>query len=96
MRRLVMRVVAPRQGEQYVDIGLCNQKPSSSRYWRTLEGSMGGVVADDHDGQSITDSTPYTDHGERLAQCLIDELVDCLALCRGGLCGLLVQFIVYR
>src|SRR5919109_4672682 len=43
MRRLVMRMVAPRQGEQHVDIGQCNQNPSSSRHWRTLTGSMGGV-----------------------------------------------------
>jgi len=32
MRGVVMRVVAPRQGKQHVDIGQCNQKPSSSRH----------------------------------------------------------------
>jgi hypothetical protein len=41
MRRLVMRVVVPPQAKQYVDIGQCNQNPSSSRYWRTLAGSIG-------------------------------------------------------
>jgi hypothetical protein len=43
MRRLMMRMVAPRQGEQHIDIGQCNQNPSSSRHRRTLAGSMGGV-----------------------------------------------------
>lgn len=42
MRCVVMSMVAPRQGEQHVDIGQCNQNPSSSRHWRTLAGSMGG------------------------------------------------------
>src|SRR6266508_2311934 len=43
VRRIVMRMIAPRQGEQHVDIGQRNQNPSSSRHWRTLAESMGGV-----------------------------------------------------
>src|SRR5215471_1979038 len=43
MRRVVMGMIAPYEGEQHVDIGQCNQKPSSSRHWRTLAGLMAGM-----------------------------------------------------
>jgi hypothetical protein len=51
---------------------------------------MGGVVADNHDGQSVPDRTSYTDHGERLTQRLSDKLIDRFALCCGGFCRPLV------
>jgi hypothetical protein len=57
---------------------------TSSKHWRTLAGSMGGLSNGD-DAQAIADRTSYTDRGECLAQHLVDELVDRLALCRGGL-----------
>jgi hypothetical protein len=68
---------------------------TSSKHWRTLAGLMEGL-SDGNDVQAIADRPSYTDHGERLAQRLADKLVDGLTLCRGGLCGPSVQFIVYR
>ena len=53
-------MVAPRQGEQ-----------SKTLLLQALAHFCGidarGVVADDHDRQPVTDRTPYTDRGERLA-----------------------------
>jgi hypothetical protein len=54
----------------------------------------GDVVAYDHDREPVAHRTPYTNHGKRLAQRLADKRLDRLALCRGGLCRLLVQLII--
>jgi hypothetical protein len=43
MSYIMLRMVAPRQGQQHVDIGQRNQKPSSSWHWRILAGSIMGV-----------------------------------------------------
>jgi hypothetical protein len=51
-------------------------------------------VAHDHDRQPVADCTPYANHGECLAQRLIDKRIVRLALSRGCLYGSLVQLII--
>jgi hypothetical protein len=80
------------------DASRCSTPGQSKTLLQAL-GHYGGidgrsVVPHDHDWQPVANGTPYTDHGERLAQCLADTLIDRLALCRSSLCGPLVQFII--